>query len=1093
MGSSKKQTVGYWYRPMFHHGLCEAPIDAFLEFRCGDKTAWSGALTQSGRISVNAPDLFGGESDQGGIVGELDVMFGEVDQQPNDYLLSALGEQVPAWRGLATVVWRGGRYGAMSSYPAAASYKLRRAVKGWADDTCWYESRAAIAMRLGAKVALYFAIDLSGSMAGTRLTNMKTALIAVLDQLGDSIDGTSLDIMFSGFGTAQTIMRRDCTADDIADLQAWISARTASGGTNFAVGTQGMPAFYAGVSSTSAQKLAFFITDGEPDAPQEATALAARAYVDQVSGLLCYGINIDLTNTTYTAMVHNVDDVDVAVVSGGDPSAMVGVIRGVLYSGLAAMNLAHVLYQACTDPGMGREPAESMDDASWRTAADWFYANGFGICTSRSPAQESLATFRERIQKVGNCSVQRSAIDGKLRLNIANGEYDLESLPVITDDDILEFSKQPTTLVSAVNSLAVKYYDPDQKRNITTSPMQAPELIDAFGLIHQVVEYPEIPTAELALRVTERDLRAKMSPLQAFDLKVMPGAAYALEPNAYVRLQSPKRRIADMVCIVSGKQEGNLKSGAIALQLTQDVYSLPQTTVLEVETGVDTSPQAPTAIVDQRVFEAPYINVCATLPRAELSVLPADVGYALAVASDPTRNFGYVMAVSSGGPPFAEVDREEWCPTATVVEAAGYMNTVFTLAAGKLLDKVTVGAAVLWDGEIGRVDAIDVAAGTIEIARACADTVPQEHAAGSRLWFWQVAAASDATEYSDGETIDVKLLTNSGSQLLAESAATTQSLTFDQRQVRPYPPANMQVNGEYFPDEVGLRPTTDDILITYTSRNRVLQADMLVAFTDSAVEPEEGTLYSIRLLARPALTEIYAADNVSDLSHAFSPEFGGDVRLQVWSTRAGLPSYQKLTCDFYLDATPPPIAQVLTWITPGTSPGAVISNGGKTFTSGPNAPANWHKGKANVQHVASSGSWYFEVTVDTVNAGATAIGIAVAGTSTTSSSGSTSNAGDGGRYQYFDSGQKRSNGTYSAYALGFSTGDIIGVSMQVVSGTTRVHFYKNGIDLGEAFSVAGATGSWEPHICSYSNTSLNVCALTFAETLKYPPDGFAPW
>ena len=79
MGSSKKVTVSYWYKLIMHLGWCKGPIDALLEIRGGDRTAWSGELTSSGTISINAPNLFGGEKDQGGIVGDVDVLGADED------------------------------------------------------------------------------------------------------------------------------------------------------------------------------------------------------------------------------------------------------------------------------------------------------------------------------------------------------------------------------------------------------------------------------------------------------------------------------------------------------------------------------------------------------------------------------------------------------------------------------------------------------------------------------------------------------------------------------------------------------------------------------------------------------------------------------------------------------------------------------------------------------------------------------------------------------------------------------------------------------------------------------------------------------
>ena len=136
-GHSKKTTIGYWYRVLFHYGFCKGPIDAFLELRGGNRVAWQGELTASGRITVSKPDLWGGIKSEGGLDGDFDVMFGEATQVANDYLTAQLGADQPAYRGKATGVWRGGRYGAMNPYPKPLAFKMRRILKGWDGDVCW--------------------------------------------------------------------------------------------------------------------------------------------------------------------------------------------------------------------------------------------------------------------------------------------------------------------------------------------------------------------------------------------------------------------------------------------------------------------------------------------------------------------------------------------------------------------------------------------------------------------------------------------------------------------------------------------------------------------------------------------------------------------------------------------------------------------------------------------------------------------------------------------------------------------------------------------------------------------------------------------
>jgi hypothetical protein len=91
MGSKSKPTIGYWYKVLLHLGVCQGPVDALLELRGGDKTAWTGVQEGSGTITINAKELWGGEKAEGGIQGDLDVMMGEGTQMPNAYLAANLG------------------------------------------------------------------------------------------------------------------------------------------------------------------------------------------------------------------------------------------------------------------------------------------------------------------------------------------------------------------------------------------------------------------------------------------------------------------------------------------------------------------------------------------------------------------------------------------------------------------------------------------------------------------------------------------------------------------------------------------------------------------------------------------------------------------------------------------------------------------------------------------------------------------------------------------------------------------------------------------------------------------------------------------
>lgn len=893
MGSKGGSTViGYRYRIAYQMGLGIGPIDAFLEFRGGDKTAWAGQLTASGRININQPKLWGGDSDQGGIVGNLSVLFGEASQVPSAYLKSTFGPQVPAWRGLATVVFEGGIYGALNPYPQKASYKIRKTKAGWDDPGCWYPERCEVPILSGARVQTW--TDFSSGFE----TNAPT-MFAIVD--GGAISNTTLN------ATNADYWRTALPASNVSGVYFEFKVLTAASGDPItmaltdAAGTHILdfnPRTEDRVDGFSRPAINYFgsLTPIGASALSTGVLYSFEAALDRTAGTYSYtlkqGSTVLVTGTAPVGSAGVPAYLTIARTSNAALSSTAECsMARVTFSGGSAVNPAHILYYAHTHSTIGRVPTAQMNDASFRAGADWYYSQGFGLCAEYDPSAETMADFVNRIQKVSGCSVTRSPVDGQYYLDVANGIYPaFTDSDILTDDDVLDFSEQPTLLDSAVNSVSVKYFDPGTKETVSTAPVQALGLIDAFGTISQVTEYPEIPTGDLALRVADRDLRAVATPSKTFSLKTT-RKTNGWRPNQYKRLQLAKRGIADMVVLVGDVQRGQLKSGAISITLTQDIYGLSSTSFVDIEPGVDTRPsQTPVAITLQAAFEAPYTEVCANLSRADLAVLPADVGYLMAVAADPATSRNFTVDVSSGGD-YADTAVGDWCATATVVQASSFTDTAFTLAGGVGLSAVTVGMPALWGSEIVRVDAINVTTGAVTFGRSCADTVPVKHVAGERIWFYAIGAAADITEYTDGETISVKLLTNTGSQQLPIGNATALSVTFASRAAKPYPPGKVRINGQVEPASI-----VGAITVTGVHRDRVQQANQLVDGEMATIGPEPGTTYTVRYYVNGVLEHTDAG--LATPTSTYTPANAGIVRVELESVRDGLTSYQKHVREF---------------------------------------------------------------------------------------------------------------------------------------------------------------------------------------------------
>lgn len=1029
MGSKGGSTIGYWYNIAAHWGLGIGPIDAFLEFRGGDKTAWAGELTDTGTITINAPNLWGGKKDQGGIVSDVDVMFGRADQQPNSYLTTVFGDQQSAWRGFATLVFKGGKYGAMNPYPQAAAFKIRKIRAGWDEawgGSCWYPEKAeirAVAIEDGTAAAwgpsvpfesgattewgptLYVFSDgrpvvasrdsatgptwspLGSTItirhyASDRVTVAASQTWTVTDNTGlwyrarlasVSPDGDWQVLINDGAGYCFLAYRGAITwRIRPTESHSWAWASYTASAINFGADYCWAPNetddgwhLFIGVHKNGDYTIyKFIVISADLGAVAQCTpgsvttTAGGQGYwmaLDRSGGLFVVNSDRQLIgydtwlNSSFTSTIPDAVStwagfgydggygliafvthdsaawtLDVYYASGGARAARfalpdfidaksvrvffsdVGIYASagnrfyfapyVYASETVAMNPVHALYYARTHSAIGREPIANINDASYRAAADWYHAQQFGICqTEYDSSQESLAEFEQRLCTVMGASVSRSRVDGQWYIDIANGEYTLADLPIITDDDILDWSAQPSTLDGAINSVSVKYFDPATKEDITTPPVQALGLIDAFGQNHQVNEYTEIPWSFLAARVAQRDCRAACTPTVAFDLKLT-RKAYTLRPNSYFRLQAPKRGIADMVCIVGEINSGTLKSGAISLKASQDIYSLPKTAYVEVEPGVDTRPsQTPVPVTLQAAFEAPYIELSQRLSRADMLALPDDAGYLLTVAAQPGAGLNYDMTVADAGGIYDDRATGEWCPTALTTTLATEMTTAIVLTAGSRLAQVDVGTAALWDSEIVRVDAIDANTGALTLGRGCADTVRAGHAAGSRLWFYDAWSAQDELERTSGETLDVKLLTNTGSQQLNAALASALSVTLAERQVRPYPPAGLTLNGEAYPATV--YATAD---LAWAHRDRVSQADTLVDATLASIGPEAGTTYTARWYIDDALVE--EQTGITGITATYAPTSDGALRVEVIALRDGYESWQaaSATATYYV-------------------------------------------------------------------------------------------------------------------------------------------------------------------------------------------------
>lgn len=227
------------------------------------------------------------------------------------------------------------------------------------------------------------------------------------------------------------------------------------------------------------------------------------------------------------------------------------------------------------------------------------------------------------------------------------------------------------------------------------------------------------------------------------------------------------------------------------------------------------------------------------------------------------------------------------------------------------VDNRVVGMLAMIGSELVRVDGISN--NSVAIGRGVGDTVPVRHESESKIWFFDTDVGTDKVEYFGSQTVAVKVLPRTLTKIVPTEASPPNNVVFNSRFIRPYPPAQVKVNGGSFDEEVTLDLAHPDLVITWVGRNRVSQADQLVAFDEPAVTPEPGTTYQVRLFNAAGVlkkTLDAGAANTITINRAtvaldlgVSDEGVVSAYLHLESVRDGYTSYQPVRINFNLDTS----------------------------------------------------------------------------------------------------------------------------------------------------------------------------------------------
>lgn len=897
MGSSSKQKTGvYKYFLGLHAVFILGHADKVKKVLFAeDKLAWEGSESD-GTLTINKPDLFGGEDSEGGVAGAIDFETGLPAQTQNSYLLNLLGEFMPAFRGVSAFVFRGvssgGFFFGNNPYLKVFAARLQRIfLSGTEGEAQWYPEKAAIGYSSLAPTVEGLTATVSWYQSSYIDHDQATMGIGFLDNTDTLIGTPTYEPLWSPAVSS--------------DAEFWVGRS------------------HSATVPSNAVAIRIFIKMDRQG------GFNNNGYVDDIS-LTVGGVNVVLINpgaeggetAGYATGWHNVGyqpDFDVdgslrvqnAAPTGthsgdyrfwGDQCDHVHAYQDVVptldFFDFLDMNPAHILREClnCPDYGMGYSD-EDIDDTSFEAAADTLYAERMGMSLPWD-RQMIIEDFIKEVVKHINAALYVDRETGKFTLDLIRDDYDIDDLITLDTsniDRVADFT-QPA-FGELITSVTAKYWDSstgkDAGKTLSDDALAAMQQAN----INTTMQYQGFTNSNIIDRILQRDLKVLSTPLISCTIYAK-RVAGSLKIGKCFKWTWPDYEVENLVMRVTGIAYGDGKIHRVRITCTQDIYTMPTQafTPPTPPDWEDPTGTPPTALTNRLPIEAPYYELIqqqgSTAVDTEIAG-NADLGY-VGIAAAQNASEMNAKALTDAGAGFEEIGTLDFCPIALLDEvldatAADKQQTTFDIADGINLDEVQLGTVVQLNDEL--MEVVVLTSSSITVERAVLDTVPGVHAIGDVLYFWDLFLTIDPTQYIESDSVDVKILPSNGSETLAEADAPTDTVVVAGRASKPYPPGRFKINGSYYPTAVA---PVAAFAVTWVDRNRLTQADQLVGTFEAAVTPAEGTTrYALRFKRADTLALLVEKLNIGALTANVILFYTGDVICELYAISDNGESWQR--------------------------------------------------------------------------------------------------------------------------------------------------------------------------------------------------------
>ena len=908
MGKSGSAKV-YDYLYSLDYGLCLGPIDSINQVWVKDKPIFCGSARGRTNICVDQPEVFGGDTKEGGVRGVVEVYPGSWSQTASEQLAARAGrtpETFPGYRGQAHMFFRGNlgtgfMWGTNNPYlpPMKASITSIPRGLGSAHSVIWPKDQpipddaetgvmdvpAYVTEEAMAKTAATPPIRYNGPVQGPTL--VEDYFVFPISQGSTGMcDASSvekgwvegIDSFFpsdgeGGYDAPDTDDRLPTTQEIDSGVVKY--SWKLSGEWYYPPGSpsEGYEAIGAEAPYNKFYG-ALMDADGVPILDEfgmlqvgDEIAQAADAYDVVGAGFVrIFTLN---PGVRFIGAYLNLRNFLGSQYAMGEHSAKLSWFKMEfghcqIDGGLGALpdaNPMHIIYDSMTnsDWGMGEAP-ELFDVDAFKAVAEALYNEGFGLSMLWN-RQDRVRVFIQEVLDHIKCVLYQDPETGLWTPKLLRGDYDIGALPWLNPDNCVVKSPKRQAWGETINAITVQYTDPITEELKAVSAQNLAGIAIVGKPQPETRNYYAIRNGALAQEVANRDVIEAGTPLWSGTIEV-DRTQWRIKPGDCRRLYWPDEDIEMMVVRVLKVDYGKRTDRKIKLSVVEDIfavdslaYSAPQPSLWEDD---NYPPQPLDAVAVVGVPMPELLRRGAT--EAQIEQFPAEQVAVMGshgslrvldirVKAEIVSSFGVIGLdnVAVVPPTSSALLPDAW---ALEVETVVPRAIIDTIGKGFLLPgSVMMLGGDERDAELVMLREFDASTQSWLVDRAIYDTIPRAWPAGTRLWkFPDSAGYLDPTARPMGTNAKFWLMPRTRLGRLPYRQANTIEQEVSGRRYLPHRPANCQIDGNGFAilDYSG-GPAPAAITATWVNRNRLLEDTVVPRWTDPNVTPEVGQTTTLRV------------------------------------------------------------------------------------------------------------------------------------------------------------------------------------------------------------------------------------------------------